>query len=305
MSAAPPPPPARGMGAWPVPVRAALWMFAFAAGAASANLCTRYASQTLPVVVVVFWRNVLSILVLSPVIARGALGAVSRRRFWLYVARSLTQLLTIYLWFAGLALMPIDRATALNFTAPIFATLGAALVLRERIDGGRWAAVIVGFLGSAIIVRPGLASFEPVALLPIGAAVMMAAVMLMLKALARTEPPGTIVLMMTLIMTPVSLPPALMAWQWPTAMELLATFGLATMSVIGQVCASRAFALADAGFVAPFDFARLPFGACLGWLAFGEVMDGWSWLGAVVIFAATMAIARREARMKSVPQRGA
>ena len=117
--------------------------------------------------------------------------------------------------FSALALLPLSLAVALSFTAPLFTTLGAALFLGETVRFRRWSATLLGFIGVVIIVRPGAAPFDIGMLLMIASAAANAATTLMVKRLSRTELANAIVTYMVLLMTPMSLAPALFVWQMP------------------------------------------------------------------------------------------
>ena len=121
--------------------------------------------------------------------------------------------------------------------------------------------------------------------------------LLIVKALARTDPPHTIVLYMGLYSAPFALVMALPVWVTPAPGFLLATFLLGAMGSCAHLLLARALTLADASFVAPHDFLRLPLGAMIGWIWFSELMDGWSWVGAGMILLAAAFVARREAQL--------
>src|SRR5205823_7318446 len=112
-------------------------------------------------------------------------------------------------------LLPLSQAVALSFTAPLFATVGAALFLHEQVRRRRWAATVIGFLGVLIIARPEALGVSFGVALAIGSSVLSAAVTLIVKRLSRTESSSAIVTYMVLIMTPLSLVPALFVWQMP------------------------------------------------------------------------------------------
>jgi drug/metabolite transporter (DMT)-like permease len=133
--------------------------------------------------------------------------------------------------------------------------------------------------------------------LPVLAACFMAVSMLIVKSLSRTEAPAAIVLYMNLLLTPLSLGPALFVWRWPTAAELALGLFIGCCAVVAHIAFTRAFARADASAIMPFDYARLPFVAVVGVVLFGEVPDAWTWIGAAVIAAAAIYIAHREARV--------
>ena len=161
----------------------------------------------------------------------------------------------------------------------------------------RWAATLVGFLGVLIILRPGFAELSLVMLLPIGAALFQAMGALLVKSLSRTEGAGTVVAYMNLLLTPMSLVPALFVWQWPSWWVLGICAFVGFTGALAHVAFTRAYALADASAVMPFDYMRLPFTAALAFLLFAEIPDFWTWVGAAVIAASAIYIGHREARL--------
>ena len=190
--------------------------------------------------------------------------------------------------------MPLAEATALNFTVPLFTTLVAALLLRERVDAGRWAATVAGFVGVLVILRPGFETVRPVSLAPMGAALLLAFWYLTLKRMAPTESRLTITIYQTLFAAAMLLALALPTWVTPSWSAVAATIVMAISGSAGIFLMSWAFAVAEASVVAPIDYARLPFVAIIGFLAFGEVPDAMTLAGGAVIVAAAITIARRE-----------
>ena len=176
-------------------------------------------------------------------------------------------------------------------------TLGAALILREVVRRRRWTATLIGFLGALVIIRPGMIEMEAGHWLALGSALFMGTSALIVKSLTSTESPTTVVFYANMIMTPLALVPALFVWQWPAAELWPWIVAMGPIAALGHVALTRAFASADASMVAPFDFARLPFAVLVGFVFFGELIDGWTWLGAGIIFASSLYIARREAQL--------
>lgn len=199
--------------------------------------------------------------------------------------------------FYGLARLPLAEATALNFTVPLFTTLVAALLLRERVDAGRWAATSIGFVGVLLILRPGFETVQWVSLAPVVAALQLAFWYLLLKRMAPTESRLTVTIYQTLFAALALGALALPTWQPLTPAALAATIAMGVSGSLGIFLMSWAFAAADASVVAPIDYARLPFVAILAFVAFGEVPDALTIAGALVITGAAIYIARREAAM--------
>ena len=281
----------------PAPVQGALIMTAAAFCFSVMNVFVRLATEEMAALEVAFFRNFFALLFMLPWLARAGLGALHTKRIKLHLLRALFALMTMITWFSALALLPLGEAVALNFTVPLFATAGAALVLGEMVRARRWTATVVGFLGTLIILRPGFTELTPAMALPILAAVSMACASLTVKSLSRTERASTTVLYMTLFLTPLSLIPALFVWQWPDLETLGYLIGLGGTGTLAHLLMTIAFGKADASAVIPFDYARLPFVAVIAFFLFGEVPDLWTWIGAAVIATSAIYIAHREAQV--------
>ena len=281
----------------PAPVQGALYMTVAAFGFSVMNLLIRVTAAELHPFEIAFFRNLFALLFTLPWLANVGWAGLRTARLGMHVWRGLFGIAAMLCWFTSVALLPLGEAVALNFTVPLFATAGAALVLGEVVGPRRWAATAVGFLGVLVILRPGFAEVTPAMTLPILAAVFMAISVLFIKALSRTEHPTAIVLYMNLFLTPLSLVPALFVWRWPSAPMLTALAGLGLFATLAHQLLTRAYAKADASAVIPFDYARLPFIAVMAYAAFGEVPSVWTWPGAAIIAAAAIYIARREARL--------
>ncbi len=281
----------------PTPVQGALLMLGAAFALALMNGLIREASATLHPLQIAFLRNFFALLVLLPWLMRIGFGGLRTNRLGLHVTRALVGFVAMVLWFSSVALLPLAEAVSLNFTVPLFATLGAALILGEVVRARRWTATIVGFLGVLVIVRPGMEEVTLVTMLPVLAAVFMAITVLMVKALSDSEDPTLMVFYMNLLLTPISLVPALFVWQWPDLMTLGIMMVIGVLAVVAHLMMYQSFARADASAVVPFQYAQLPFVALIGYFAFAELPDLWTLAGAVIIAASATYIARREAQI--------
>jgi drug/metabolite transporter (DMT)-like permease len=282
----------------PAPAKGALWMSGAAVTFSAMNTIIRMLANELPPVELAFFRNFFSLLVMLPWITHYGLGSLNLQRFKLYSMRALLGLVSMLCWFTAVALIPLAEAIALSFTGPLFATAGAALVLRETVGWRRWGAVIVGFIGVLIIVRPGQVELSLGAGLTLLSALCMAAGSLLVKTLARTEPAPAIVAYMVIYLAPMSLIPALFVWQWPDARHWPYLIVLGAFGAVAHLCYTRSLAAADASAVMPFDYMRMPFGAAMAYAVLAEVPTAWTWAGAGVIVASTMYIAQREISLR-------
>lgn len=281
----------------PGPVRGALWMLLSAFCFAVVSITARYLTNVIHPFEIGFFRTFFLLVFMMPAFLGQGWAALKPHRWWPQILRAFLSTVAMMTWFSALALLSVAEVTALTFTSPLFATVGAALLLGETVRARRWGAVLVGFAGTLIILRPGMGVFGSGAALALTAAVCMAAIALTVKALSRTDSPASVVFVMALLTTPATLIPALFVWTTPPLeiWPLLALTGLGAVGV--QMGFAKAVSAADVTAVLPFDFSRLIFAAIGGFVFFGEGLDFWTAVGALVIFAATFYTTRREVRM--------
>lgn len=281
----------------PPPVVGALWMLFSACSFAGVSVAVHALAGRIHPFEIAFFRTLFLFIFMSPLLVRSGWSVLATRNWRMHLFRSVASVAAMMTWFSALSLMPIAEVTALTFTAPLFSTLGAGLLLGERVGVRRWGAVLVGFAGTLVILRPGVEAVAPGAAIALLAALLMSVIPLSIKVLSRTDSPTTVVLLVALLSTPMSLIPALFVWTAPPpdTWPWLVAAGLFAAGV--QWGMAKAYALADVTAVLPFDFSRLIFVAAAGFLMFGEVLDLWTAAGAVIIFSATFYTARREARL--------
>jgi drug/metabolite transporter (DMT)-like permease len=277
--------------------RAALWIVLSGVCSVMMNVLIRIAAQTMHPFEVAFFRCLFGLVLLLPWILRSGPALLRSRNSGFYLLRAGVGLVSMATWFYGITVVPLATATAVNFTAPLFATLAAALVLHEDVRLRRWTAVVLGFVGVLVIMRPGRERLDPNLLLLLVSAATAAMNNITVKFLVRSEPPSRIVAFFMIYLTPLSLIPALFVWQWPDPSTFGALIGLGCLGTIAHISVARALAAADASACAPFEFARLPFAALIGFLWFGEVTDFWTRVGAAIIAVSSIYVAHREARL--------
>jgi drug/metabolite transporter (DMT)-like permease len=206
-------------------------------------------------------------------------------------------LLGMIFYFLALVYLPIAEVTALAFSKPLFATIGAALVLHEVVRARRWSAVALGLVGVLIVLQPGARTISPYAALVLLGALLGAATSLMIKRLTATEAVSTIVWYQALFATVLALPLCLLHWRTPDLAGWVLLLSIGALGTLSWLAMTRAFFLADASAVVPFEFLRLPFAALVAYLWFAEVPSVSTWIGGALIFGATVYIAEREARL--------
>jgi drug/metabolite transporter (DMT)-like permease len=257
----------------------------------------RYLSETVHPFEIAFFRNLFALVVVLPWFLRYGATPLRTSRFGLHVLRAALNAAAMLSFFYALSLAPLSEVTALGFTAPIFATLLAAPILRETVGLWRWSAILVGFVGTLIILRPGFGSLGAGQLLTLFSSLVWACALMTIKTLSRSESSVTIVTYMGLLMIPLSLAPALLVWQWPDLWQLSWLALIGVLGGIGQFAMTEALRQADTAVVMPVDFSKLIWATLLAWLAFGEVPDGFTWLGGGVIFISTFYITYRERKL--------
>ena len=275
----------------------ALYMSLAALGFSVMNLVIRQLSAELDPLQIAFFRNAFALAFMLPWLMRSGWDGLKTERLGTHMLRAALGLGAMICWFYSIVLLPLAEAVSLNFTVPLFVTIGAALFLRETVRARRWSATVIGFLGMLIIVRPGFAEVSWLTALPILAAAIMAVATLIVKSLSETEAPAAVVFYMNLILTPLSLIPALFVWRWPAWESLGLLVALGVLAALAHLALTRSYTKADASAVMPFDYLRLPFVAALAYFAFAEVPDLWTWVGGGVIAGAAIYIARREAQV--------
>lgn len=289
-------PAAAAFNALPGAVRAGLWMLCGAAMFAAMSGCIKALEPDIHPLQAAFFRSILGALLMLPWLLRTGSTILGTTRHGLYLARAFASTAAQIGVFLAVAWMPMADAIALTFTAPLFATLLAVPLLGETLRARRWVATLVGFAGVLVIVRPGFAVFDPVAAAPLLGALGLAFVFIIVKKLSATEPTERIVFYMVAYMAPITLVPALFVWETPGWRHLPWILGVAVTANLVQFFITKAYGAADATAVVPFDFLRLPFTALVGYLAFAQVPDPWTGIGAVVIFGASLFVAGREAK---------
>ncbi|HVM83493.1 MAG TPA: DMT family transporter [Candidatus Binatia bacterium] len=247
--------------------------------------------------VVTFWRNFFGLVFMVPWLVRHGLGSLRTGRFWMFTLRSGISFVSMVTGFWSLSLMPFAKAISMSFTAPLFATLLAALILKERVRVRRWSATVAGFIGVLIVLQPESAGIGLGEGLALFAAALSAVVSMIVKNLSRTESSNAIVTYMVLLLTPMSLAVALPVWTWPPAGNWLFMIGMGLCGTLGHLCWVRALGMAEVSLVVSYDYVRLLFAALIGYFAFSEAPGLHTWIGAAMIVGSGLYIARREAQL--------
>jgi drug/metabolite transporter (DMT)-like permease len=237
--------------------------------------------------VIGFTRSLFGLLVVVPwILSRREILGTSYRL--MHVARAALKLGALVAFFAAFAVAPLADVTAIAFAAPIFVTVGAWLFLGERVRKFRVVAVVIGFVGVIIVLRPGQSDVSPALALALLGASLTAVIHLMLKIMSAKDSMETLVAWNLILTVPLAIIPAVWFWTSPTLSQwvLLALQG--ALGAFNMAVVTRAFALAEASLIAPIDFLRLPVVAIMALFFFSELASVATWIGGAVIFVSTL-----------------
>lgn len=248
---------------------------------------------------ILFIRTLVGLVLLAPMLRRGGFSTLKTQRLKLHLGRAVFAYFGMLGLFIGLGAIPIAEVVSLSFTQPIFIFLLAAVLLGEKFNRVRLVAILGGFAGVLILLRPGFTEIGFGAAVVLGGAISYACSNVCIKKLMTTENVTSTTIWVNILMCPLAGIPAAFYWVTPTLPDLVLLAGVGLTGTAGIWFITRAYAAADMSAVVPFDFLRLPIVATAGWLWFGETTDVWTISGAVVIFASTYALARSEARRRA------
>ena len=295
-------------------VRVVLWMMGTLLSFSAMAVSIRELSATLGIMEILSARAAIGLLLVGALLAfRPALRhALNRRRLGLHVARNAIHFGAQYLWATSLLLLPLSTVFALEFTMPAWTMLLATLFLHERMTPSRIGAVVLGLIGVFVILRPGIETFHPAALLVLAAALGYSIQNIATKKLTTTQSTFAIVFWMNVIQLPLGLMGADPFFATKLGLhELPALAGLGIAGLSAHYCLSNAFRAGDASLVVPLDFLRIPLIAVVGWWLYGEPLDVFVFAGAGIIVLGLLwnlrsesqgAVADRAPAPQTVPQ---
>ena len=277
-------------------------MFIFSAVDAQA----KYLTQTLPVLQIVWARQfglLLAVLVLLAIRGRGMLRT---RHPVIQISRGVLAVSSSILFIIAVSYVPLADAVAVSFVAPFVVTILGAAILREPVGIRRWTAVIVGFAGALIVIRPGAGVLHPAVLLVLVAASLFAGRQVISRIVADSDKTLTTVAYTALAGGLLVTLPLPFVWQTPaTALEVGLLVSVAVMAAAGEAFVIKALEVAQAVVVAPMQYTMLLWGTLYGWLIFAQLPDLWTWIGSAVIVATGLYTFHRERKVAQEARRAA
>ncbi|MBP6819312.1 MAG: DMT family transporter [Ferrovibrio sp.] len=243
-----------------------------------------------PPILFMLWRN------------GGGIALLHTRRLAGHGIRSIYGCLAMLCFFYSYRTLPLADVTAISFSAPIFVAVLSVWLLKEKVGPHRWSAILVGFLGMLVILRPGQGEggIPAASLLVVLATFFYSMALIQIRKLTATENSVTTAFYFTGFCTIYT--GLLMPWFWvaPTAADWPLLIGVGLLGGLAQLFMTRAFSLAAASIVAPFDYTHLLWSVLLGWYLFGDFPDMWTWAGAAIVIASGLYILYRETVRKRV-----
>jgi drug/metabolite transporter (DMT)-like permease len=267
-------------------LRVILWMTGALLSFSAMAVSVRGLAKVLHVFEILVVRNASGLVILLAIgLAQpDLLRTLTLRRARLQLARNTIHFGAQYLWMLSVTLLPLATVFALEFTMPAYAAILAVVFLGEKVTAGRVGVVVLGILGVLVILRPGIASFNPAALLVLTAALGFAVSLIQTKALTTSETTYAIVLWMNAVQLPLALigsePKNFLNLGAAQALPLI---GVAISGLTSHFCLTQAFRYGDATVVVPLDFMRIPLIALVGWWLYGEALDTYVFAGAGLI----------------------
>ena len=255
-------------------------------------------SDDLHPIIICFYRCLMGLIIITPFVARNNFKALQTDNMRLQIFRALINIISMICWFSAIGMMHFEKATALGFTTPLFTTVLAVLILGEVIRFHRTAALLLGFIGILIIIRPGYMPFEFGTILMLIASFSFSFVLIFVKKLSATDSSLTIIFYHLLYMTPAFFILSFFYWESINFNQLIIFILMGASGLLSHWCLAQAFKMSDTTFVMPLQFTKLIWASLIGLFIFSEQPDIWTWIGGVIIFISVVYITYREAFKK-------
>lgn len=262
--------------------------------------------QGMPVMQIVWARMAFGALLTLPfVLKHGGPAAIRPDQPWYHTLRAALLIAATFLFFSALKYLPIADALAIFFVQPLILTAISPFVLGEKVGPRRWAAVCVGFIGTLIIIRPGMAEVNPGTFYALGAGAALACYFAMTRRIAGRAPAMVTTFHTSLIGTVLTTALIIGTWQTPTPAQWGLLFLIGLIATVGHYCIVRAYDHAEASLLAPLAYTEMVMAVFAGWWFFGDLPDGYTLLGVSILIACAIYISVRERARNPPPIREA
>ena len=264
--------------------------------AISATTLVRLSSQEIHPFEIAFFRTFLIIPLFFPFFLKNGVKDLKTKQPKLTILRSCLGSFAMLLFFYGISLTELAKTQALSFTIPIFATLLAIFILGERVGIRRWTALLVGFFGALIVLRPDIeVSIGPILIL--FSCFFWSLSILIAKKLTKTDTNFSITLWQAIGVMPAAFFASLLVWKWPNFEQFSILLLIALFGTLAQFTFNYAIKRGDVSFILPMDYLKLIWATLLGFFIFGEIPNYNVWIGGTLIIMATIYISLREIKI--------
>ena len=285
---------AKRFSAMPGNVKGALTLLVASGGFSIMILLVKIAGERLHVTEILLVRQIIMMLIVLPKVLIHFPGCLKTQRLDLQIIRVFFALIAMICGFYAVIHMPLADAVAIGFAKSFFITIFAIVLLKEVVGLRRWAAVVTGFAGVLVMMRPGMSGFDPNSVLALAGAAAAGLVMVLIRILSRTEQAITILSYQAFLVGVCVALPAIYFWQWPTLMEWVVLLGIGIVSYCAQMMNIHAYTWGEASVLASLDYIRILYAVFFGWLVFNTLPGPYTWIGSAVIVAASIYTVQRE-----------
>ena len=278
-------------------VLAVLFMILSGFFATTMHCLIRFATEDHHPFEVAFFRTIFVLIIFLPLVARNGITSLKSNNVKLQTFRAIVGSVAMLCMFYGLSITELAKATALMFTVPIFATILAILFLKEIVGVRRWMAMLVGFSGALIVLRPDIElGFGP--LLILCASLMWSSSMLMAKTLTKTDTISSITFWQAAGLIPATFILAIQVWEWPSLSQLFMFLMIAIAGTLVHWFLNEALKRAEISALLPLDYLRLIWSVSMGFIFFNELPQAGLWFGAALILGASTYIGISQTQKK-------
>ena len=245
-----------------------------------------------------FLRFFFGLIVIFPFIIKSNFNIYKTNNLKFHIIRSMINVPMMILGFAALMYIPLEQIKAIGFLSPILVVILSVLILKEKIYIIRILALIIGFVGVLIILRPGIIEINIGAYMVLLSGLLWSTVIIITKFMSKEDSPMTILTYQYTFVTIFTLPLALIYWTNPTLHSLYYALLAAIVGTVLHLCINNSYRLADLSVIQPVWFTQLIFASVFGFSIFGEIPDGWTWAGGILVFTSVLIITYRENYLK-------
>ena len=291
-----------GFSSWfqslPPNMRGAIFVVLGTAFFVMTDIVVKFAGDRIHPAQMAIFRYVVGFILLIPLFVRTGSDRLRTKRMKLHFFRAIVASLGQAGMFFAVIHLHLADATAMTFTRPLFLTILAIFVLKEVVSGHRWGATIIGFGGVIVMMRPFGGEIDIAWFVALFTAFLFASGLIIIRVLARDDPPGTILFWYHIFGAMIFAGPAAYVWVHPTPVEWLWLILIATFTAIGMNFFVRGFSVGESSLMGTMEYIRLVLAVIAGYVIFSEIPDLWTGVGALIIVGATLYITRHEARKK-------